>query len=102
MSLSSFCVVANALRLNFVKLSSNKDNKKEKEIRQMEKIIKVEGMMCLHCEMHVKKALEALDGVEQATASHKDGTVVVKLSSDIADAALKATVEAEGYKVLSI
>ena len=102
MSLSSFCVVTNALRLNFVKLSSNKDNKNEKEIRQMEKIIKVEGMMCPHCEMHVKKALEALDGVEQATASHKDGTVVVKLSSDIADAVLKATVEAEGYKVLGI
>lgn len=62
----------------------------------------IEGMMCEHCEMHVKKALEALAGVEEAAVSHKDNTAVLSLSSDVADDLLTQTVEAEGYKVLSV
>ena len=66
----------------------------------MEKILKVEGMMCPHCEAHVKKALEALAGVEEAVPSHVKGEVVLRLSADVADSVLKETVEKEGYKVL--
>ena len=106
MSLSSFCVVTNALRLNFVK--RNKQNKKQnnkpttglKEENNMEKTFKIEGMMCGHCEAHVKSALEAIDGVESAKVSHESGTAVVTLREDVADDILKAAVEAEGYKVL--
>ncbi len=106
MSLSSFCVVTNALRLNFVKPRSAKhDGKyktkshKKKEKKPMTKTLYIEGMMCPHCEAHVKKALEALDGVSEAVASHKNGTAVVTLASDVSDELLKKTVEAEGYKV---
>jgi len=106
MSLSSFCVVTNALRLNFVKPRSAKhDGKykakphKKKEKKTMTKILNVEGMMCPHCEAHVKKALEALDGVSEAVASHKEGTVTLTLVSDVSDELLKQTVEAEGYTV---
>ncbi len=107
MSLSSFCVVTNALRLNFAKIKSETGNgqpnyETEKEINNMEKLMKVEGMMCPHCEMHTKKALEALDGVAEATADHTTGTVKVALSAEVADEALKKAVEDAGYKVLSV
>lgn len=111
MSLSSFCVVTNALRLNFAKIkSSNKKDKKQDEnkiiINQedeiMEKIIKVDGMMCGHCEMHVKKALECIDGVVSATASHTDGKVVVVLNKDVSNDVLKKAIENEGYDVTDI
>ena len=99
MSLSSFCVVTNALRLNFVKLhTTHLDSKKEEVV--MEKVLKVEGMMCPHCEAHVKKALEAIPGVAAAVASHVAGTATVTLSEDVDVAVLKAAVEAQGYKTL--
>ena len=99
MSLSSFCVVTNALRLNFVKLHTMHFDSKKEEI-VMEKVIKVEGMMCPHCEAHVKKALEAIPGVAAAVASHVAGTATVTLSEDVDVAVLKAAVEAQGYKTL--
>ena len=114
MSLSSFSVVTNALRLNFINIhDSKKDNKiknkinnkinnKTKETKTMEKIIKIEGMMCGHCEAHVKKALEVLEGVEQANVSHEAGTAIVTMTADISDDILKKTVEEEGYKVIDI
>ena len=99
MSLSSFCVVSNALRLNFVKLyAKNTIDKKEETI--MEKVIKVEGMMCPHCEAHVKKALEEIPGVASAVANHTAGTATVTLSADVDVAVLRAAVEAQGYKTL--
>ena len=104
MSLSSFCVVTNALRINFFKpytLVERNDTKiNEKENVKMEKVIKIEGMMCPRCEAHVKKSLEALEQVESAQVSHIEGTAVVTLKADISDEALKKTVEDEGYKVL--
>ena len=105
MSLSSFCVVTNALRLNFVKLRPQQGGSHmqpihtKKEIKPMTKTLYIEGMMCPHCEAYVKKALEALDGVTEAVASHKDGTAVVTLSADVSDAILKKTVEDQGYTV---
>lgn len=102
MSLSSFCVVTNALRLNFVKIKNNKIKPKEKENWKMNKTMKIEGMMCNHCEMHVKKTLEAIDGVDTAVVSHKDKMATLTLSADVSDAILKNAVEAEGYSVLSI
>lgn len=104
MSLSSFCVVTNALRLNFAKIK-NKDGQQnnhqnKKEDNTMEKVLKIEGMMCGHCEMHVKKALEAIEGVVEATADHKAGTATLTLSSDVSDDILKNAVEAEGYSVV--
>ena len=114
MSLSSFSVVTNALRLNFINIhDSKKDNKiknkinnkinnKTKEMKTMEKIIKIEGMMCGHCEAHVKKALEVLEGVEQANVSHEAGTAIVTMTADISEDILKKTVEEEGYKVVDI
>ena len=103
MSLSSFCVVSNALRLNLFKpwqLTENLKENKESESFNMEKVLKIEGMMCIHCEAHVKKALEALDGVEVVVASHEKGTAVITLSHEVSDEVLKQTVENEGYKVL--
>lgn len=105
MSLSSFCVVTNALRLNFFNLYKQRKQKIKpytgvQEEFIMEKTLKVEGMMCGHCEAHVKSALEALDGVTEAKVSHESGTAVVTLSKEVADDALKAAVEAEGYKAL--
>jgi len=121
MSLSSFCVVSNALRLNLFKLHSSARDRGQrgkvdenalaslvKEINEiqrrktMTKTLKIEGMMCHHCEMHAQKALEAIDGVEKAVASHDAGTAVVTLSKDVANDVLKAAVEAEGYKVVSV
>lgn len=111
MSLSSFCVVTNALRLNFFKLYSPKRDKKikhpvvlaalpmEKENSAMTKVMKVEGMMCPHCEMTVKKALEALPQVNSAVASHTDGTATVTLNGDVDDAVLKKAIEDQGYTV---
>ena len=100
MSLSSVCVVGNALRIRFFHKKTIAIVEKEK--KEMKKTIKIEGMMCPHCEMHVKKALEALDGVTEAIASHKDGTATVTLSASVANSLLQSTVEAAGYTVLSI
>ncbi len=100
MSLSSFCVVMNALRLNRFHKSNHKSAIEPKETRNMEKTLKIEGMMCPHCEMHVKQALEALPQVSAARASHTDGEAVVTLSGDVSDDALAAAVEAAGYKVI--
>ena len=128
MSLSRFCVVTNALRLNGFKMdSSNEDTKlknpvqtdadgrllseynKEREAAErsrkeatMTKTMKIEGMMCEHCEATVKKVLEKIDGVASADVSHKAGTAVVTLSADVADEKLKEAVEDRDYKVLSI
>ncbi len=137
MSLSSFCVVTNALRLNLVKIYDgskdkkvkgaaigalsqdepgtddvncvcdnafdNNDNNETQEVNKtMEKTMVIEGMMCGHCEAHVKKALEALEQVDEAVVSHTAGTAVVKLNADVDNAVLKETVEAQDYKVVSV
>ncbi len=105
MSLSSFCVVTNALRLNFFRLHNTAHDRKikqkpTKEKRTMEKTLHIEGMMCAHCEARVKKALEALDGVSEAAVSHESGTATVTLTADLSDDLLRSAVEAEGYKVV--
>ena len=127
MSLSSFCVVTNALRLNLIDVHSAKKDKKlahpaetdadgtllseyrqEKELERsrrektMTKTMKIEGMMCGHCEATVKKALEKLEGVASAEVSHEAGTAVVTLDGEVADEALKAAVEDRDYTVVSI
>ncbi len=109
MSLSSFCVVTNALRLNFFKMYDagkdkkiNTDHKKSKERITMEKTIKIEGMMCGHCEATVRKALEALPQVEAANVDHTAGTAVVTLKDDVENEVLKKAVEDKDYKVVSI
>ncbi|MEF2765723.1 MAG: heavy metal translocating P-type ATPase [Mediterraneibacter sp.] len=108
MSLSSFCVVSNALRLNWFKMyDTSKDRKiktkkNSKEDKTMTKTISIEGMMCGHCEATVKKALEALKGVENAEVSHTAGTAVVTLDADVSDDALKKAVEDQDYKVTKI
>ena len=106
MSLSSFCVVSNALRLNLFDLrDAGKDKKikhKHEEESNMEKIMKVEGLMCMHCDARVKKALEALPEVEEAVANHETGLVNVTLKAPVADEVLKKTVEDQDYKVLEI
>lgn len=107
MSLSSFCVVTNALRLNLCKLyDASHDHKRrgkaKKQAPSMERKIVIEGMMCAHCENAVKTALEKLDGVVSATADHQQGTAIVTLDREIADETLKAAVEAEDYRVVSI
>ena len=128
MSLSSFCVVSNALRLNLFDLHSTKhDHKKaspaavsaqsaaenntpsdteapdgKMEDDPMKKTLNIEGMMCCHCEARVKKALEAIPGVSEAVASHTDGTAVVTLTENVADDVLKNAVEAQDYKVTGI
>ncbi len=99
MSFSSIFVVMNALRLNLFSWGKEK-MKTKKENKKMEKVLKIEGMMCPHCEAHVKKALEALDGVEEAIPSHEKKEARLRLSKDVSDALLKETVEKEGYKVL--
>lgn len=104
MSLSSFCVVTNALRLNFVKVHSSKHDRKikhknKKENKTMEKTMKIEGMMCPHCEATVKKTLEAIDGVESAEVSHEKGSAVLTMSKNVEDSVLKKAVEDAGYKV---
>lgn len=107
MSLSSVCVVANALRLNLFKMhDAGKDKKikikKKQEDSTMEKTMKIEGMMCGHCEARVKKSLEALDQVEAAAVSHEAGTAVVTLNTEIADDVLRKAVEDQDYKVTEI
>ncbi|MCQ2574184.1 MAG: heavy metal translocating P-type ATPase [Treponema sp.] len=108
MSLSSFCVVTNALRLNLAKIYNstgdkkirNKSHKKEKS--KMEKTLNITGMMCGHCEAHVKKALEAVAGVTEAVASHEKGTAVVTLSQEVSNDVLTAAVKDAGYEVTGI
>ncbi|MBP3338394.1 MAG: heavy metal translocating P-type ATPase [Lachnospiraceae bacterium] len=108
MSMSSFCVVTNALRLNLFKPYDSshdkkiKQNNKKKEVKEMTKTIKIEGMMCPHCEATVKKALENLEQVSEAVVSHKDGTAIVTLSADIENDILKTTVEEKDFKVTDI
>lgn len=113
MSLSSFSVITNALRLNGfkmydasrdhrIKASNNTNDNNMKEIKKMEKTLKIEGMMCGHCEMHAKKALEAIDGVESAAVSHENGTAVVTLSKDIANDVFEKAIDEQGYKVTEI
>ncbi len=122
MSLSSFCVVSNALRLNLIDIhnpakdkrkkrismqkvsiteNEEKNNEKErKEEKPMEKTLKIEGMMCPHCEANVKATLEAIEGVAAAEVSHTAGTAIVTLEKEVADEVLKEAVEGKGYKVL--
>ncbi len=104
MSLSSFCVVSNALRLNLVRVhDASKDRKiKKKEKKVMTKTIKINGMMCGHCEASVKKCLESLPEVEEAVVSHEAGTAVLKLKEEISEEVLKNAVEAKDYEVVSI
>ena len=118
MSLSSFCVVTNALRLNLLNIRKPGafrrkakayppvthpiETQQEREDNTMEKILKIEGMMCPRCEAHVVKALKAIEGVSDAVASHTEGTAKVTLTAPVADEVLKAAVEAEDYKVLGI
>lgn len=106
MSLSSFCVVTNALRLNLFRIhDAGKDKKikvKKVEEKTMKKTMKIEGMMCGHCEARVKKCLEALPEVTEAEVSHEAGTAVVTLNGDISDEVLKKTVEDQDYKVLAV
>jgi Cu2+-exporting ATPase len=114
MSLSSFCVVSNALRLNFFPLfgkqkreeqpqqeNQEKQNQK-KENETMEKTMEIKGMMCGHCEARVKKALEAVEGVQSAVVSHEKGTAIVSLASDVANETLQKAVEDQDYEVVGI
>ncbi len=107
MSLSSFCVVTNALRLNLFKMyDASRDKKikrhKKQEVTEMKKTMKIEGMMCGHCEARVKKALEALPQVDEAVVSHEAGTAELTLNAEVADDVLKKAVEDQDYKVLEI
>ena len=105
MSLSSFCVVTNALRLNLFDMrnaAKDKQIKRKQEEKTMEKTMKIEGMMCGHCEATVRKALEALDGVDHADVSHEQDQAVVILKEDVADDVLKKAVEDKDYNVVSI
>lgn len=103
MSLSSFCVVTNALRLNFVRIRGNNHNDlTESEEQIMKKTMKIKGMMCGHCEARVKQGLSALPGVENADVSHKKNRAVLTLREPIEDEVLRRTVEEMGYKVLDI
>ena len=114
MSLSSFCVVTNALRLNLIKIyDTGKDHIYKKKSRKnknkttkgdiaMTKTMNIEGMMCGHCEAAVKKALEAVDGVTEAVVSHENGTAVVTLSKEVDNDVLKKAVEDKDYKVTAV
>lgn len=110
MSLSSFCVVTNALRLNLVNIHSSKRDRKaaainktqKKEPTAMKKELKIEGMMCAHCEMHVKKALEGLVGVVSAEVSHEKGVAVVTLNAEVSDETMKQAVADAGYQVTGV
>ena len=111
MSLSSFSVVTNALRLNFFRMhDSRRDHKiknklnitMEKETKAMEKTLEIKGMMCEHCEMHTRKALEALEGVKVVSVSHKTGTAVLTLEKEVSDEILKQAVTDQGYEVTGI
>ncbi len=123
MSLSSFCVVTNALRLNLFDMHNAGKDKKRKECQRlsieleagkeslgqkrmedkiMKKTMKIEGMMCGHCEARVKKCLEAIEGVSEALVSHENGTAVVTLEGAVSDSVLKEAVEAQDYTVVSV
>ena len=105
MSLSSFCVVTNALRLNWTKLRSTRHDhkiKQQKERKTMTKTMKIQGMMCPHCEARVKKTLEAMEQVAEAQVSHTEGTAIVTLIAPVANEVLKKTIEDQGYPVLDI
>ena len=113
MSLSSFCVVTNALRLNLFDIRSTAHDRRgkpaalttetEKEETKMdERVMTIEGMMCVHCEARVKKALEALEEVDHAEVSHEKGTAVVTLKADIDNEKLKKAVEDQDYSVTGI
>lgn len=107
MSLSSFCVVTNALRLNFFDITNPKKDKKikyksKKDDNAMTKTMKIDGMMCSHCEGRVKQSLEGLAQVSQAEVSHEKGTAVVTLTAEVSNDVLKKTVEDQGYNVISI
>ena len=122
MSLSSFCVVSNALRLNLfamydarkdkkhknhkkqttITTDQNKEVKEKKEINEMKKTMEIKGMMCGHCEARVKKTLEAIEGVTEAVVSHESGTAIVTMSTEVADDVLKSAVEAQDYEVTGI
>lgn len=107
MSLSSFCVVTNALRLNFFDITNPKKDRKikyksKKDDNAMTKTMKIDGMMCSHCEGRVKQCLEGLTQVSAADVSHEKGTAVVTLSADVSNDVLTKTVEDQGYKVISI
>jgi Cu2+-exporting ATPase len=99
MSLSSFTVCMNALRLNLFKDVENKYNNKE---NVMTKTVKIEGMMCEHCEARVKKTLEALEGIESATANHKEDVAVIELSKDVDEEVIKKAIEDQDYKYIGI
>ena len=107
MSLSSFCVVTNALRLNFFDITNPKKDRKikyksKKDDNAMTKTMKIDGMMCSHCEGRVKQSLEGLAQVSQAEVSHEKGTAVVTLTAEVSNDVLKKTVEDQGYNVISI
>ena len=106
MSLSSFSVVSNALRLNLYDIYNSKRDykikKKERITMNNSKAIKIEGMMCPHCEARVKKALEELPEISEAIVSHKESNAIIKLVSDISDDKIKKTIEEQGYKVIDI
>lgn len=107
MSLSSFCVVTNALRLNFFDITNQKKDRKiksksKKDDNAMTKTMKIDGMMCSHCEGRVKQSLEGLAQVSQAEVSHEKGTAVVTLTAEVSNDVLKKTVEDQGYNVISI
>ncbi|MBQ8174740.1 MAG: heavy metal translocating P-type ATPase [Clostridia bacterium] len=101
MSLSSFSVVCNALRLNFFRPQAKKSKQKsEKGVKNMQTVLKIEGMMCPHCEAHIKAAMEALPGVTACIASHKDGTATLTSEAPLDAALLRETVEKQGYRVV--
>ena len=99
MSLSSFFVVTNALRINLFKIKPE-DKSSQGARKTMTKTVRIEGMMCPHCEMNVKQALEAFAEVDCAEVSHKEGTAVLTLNADLDDAKIKEAVEAKGYKLV--
>ncbi len=105
MSISSFCVVMNALRLNLIKIHNPKRDreikqKQTKESRIMEKTVRIEGMMCPHCEARVKNCFEAMDEVDTALVSHESGTAVLTLNAELSDEKIKSVIEAQGYKIV--
>ena len=108
MSLSSFCVVSNALRLNLCKIydaghdKKIKKSRKKAEEKNMTRTMKIEGMMCGHCEARVKKILEAIPEVAEAVVSHEAGTAIVTLNAEVANDVLKKAVEDQDYPVISI
>ena len=109
MSLSSFCVVMNALRLNLFKPVKNENKAKDtspviikKEKKEMKKTVLIDGMMCQHCEARVKKALEEIDGVDLAETSHEKNVAVLTLSKDVSEQLIRDTVERAGYEFKGI